>query len=143
VASTTLKAYGTIVSGLTTELNALASAAATVASSAIDNSTLLDLFMDIELVLVAQGSARSAGANVAVYMTRSVDGTNYPDVLAATAELLWVFSLDAATTARRCAVGDVPMPPGLFKWFAVNNTGQALGATLNTLKYRPHSVTTV
>lgn len=143
MAATTHKAYGTIVTALSTEFNSLATATATAASSAIDNSTNLDLYMDLELVVAAQGVARSAGAIISVYGVYAVDGTNYGDVLAATAELLAVFPLDAATTARRCAARDVPMPPGLFKMFAVNSTGQALAASANTLKYRPHSVSTV
>lgn len=142
MASTTHKAYGTIVTALSTEFNALANAGVTAASAAIDNTTLLDLYMDLELVVAAQAVARSAGAVISVYAVHATDGTNYGDVTATTAELLAVFPLDAAITARRATVRDVPMSPGLFKLFAVNSTGQALAATLSTLKYRPHSITT-
>jgi hypothetical protein len=127
---------------LTTELNSLANGSATAASAAIDNTSALDLFVDLELVVATQGSARSAGATVSVYMVTSLDGTNYDDVLAGVTELVAVFPLDAATTARRRTVRDVPCGPNKFKFFAVNNTGQALASSGNTVSYRFHSITT-
>lgn len=142
MATTSHKAYRGVTSALTTELNSLGNGSNTAASSAIDNTSNLDLFMDLELNLGAAGSARSAGAIVSVYMVTAVDGSNYPDVNETTAELVAVFPLDAATTARRCAVRDVPMPPALFKLFVRNSTGQALNASGNTLKYNAHSITT-
>lgn len=142
MSSTTHRAYSSIVTILSTELNALASGALTVISAVIDNTTSLEIFMDMELYLPVQGTARSAGANITVYMTEALDGTNYADLLVATSEPIAYFPLDATVTARRPApVRDISIPPGLFKVFAVNNTGQALAATLNTVKYRFHSLT--
>lgn len=142
MASTTHKAYGTTTSALTTELNSLANNGNTAASAAIDNTSALDLFMDLELVIATQGSARATGAAIYVFAVYAVDGTNYGDVNETTAVWLATFPMDAATTARRMAATDVPMPPGLFKLFVRNVTGQALAASSNTLKYRPHSITT-
>lgn len=142
--ATTHKGYtAAIASALTTELNSLATATASAASAAIDNTTNLDLFMDLMLNVATMGVARSAGATVSVYLTTALDGSNYDDAIAATAELVAVFPLDAATTARQATRRDCPIPPGLFKLFAVNNTGQTLAATTNTLKYRTHSVSSV
>lgn len=129
-------------SALTTELNSLGNAANSAASSTIDNTTNLDLFADFELVIAAQGSARSAGATVALYLTTSLDGTNFDDVNETTAELVAVFPLDAATTARRRTVRDVPIPPANFKVFVRNSTGQAMASSGNTIRYRAHSVDT-
>ena len=144
MADTTHKAYSqSATTALSTELNSLANNANTAASSEIDNGTALDLYADIELTLAAQGSARSAGATISVYMTHALDGTNYDDVHETTAELCAVFPLDAATTARRRTVRDVPISPGKFKFFARNSTGQALAASGSTVKYRFHSVKTV
>ena len=142
MATTKHSSYAGIQTILSTELNSLTNATNSAASSAVDNTTNLNLFMDLELVLGSQGSARSAGATVAIYMVVAVDGSNYPDVNETTAELIAVLALDAATTARRAAVRDVPMPPALFKLFARNNTGQTLNASGNTLKYNAHSITT-
>jgi hypothetical protein len=143
MATTGHKAYSqSATSALTTELNSIANNANTAASAAIDNTSALDLYADIELVIAAQGSARSAGAYIAVYFVHALDGTNYDDVNETTAELAAVYPLDAATSARRRTVRDVPIPPGLFKVFARNVTGQALASSGNTVKYRAHSITT-
>lgn len=143
MATTKHKAYtASIASALTTELNSLANGSATTASTAIDNTTALDLYHDLTLTIATQGVARSAGATVSVYLVMALDGTNYDDTNATTAELVATFSLDAATTARQITRRDVPVPPGLFKYFAVNNTGQAFAASGNILEYRAHSIET-
>ena len=126
---------------LSTEFNSLASGSATAASSAIDNTTNLDLFIDLELALAVQGSARSTGATVVVYIAPSLDGgTTYPDINSTTCIALATFYLDAATTARTLVRVNRDISPGLFKLFAVNNTGQALAASGSTLRYRTHSL---
>lgn len=141
MSNTTHKDYtAAIASVLTTELNSLATAINTAASAAIDNTTNLDLFVDLELVIATQGSARSAGARVEVYIVRSIDGTNYDDLHQETSDLFAVFTLDATTTARRMSRVDIPVTPGLFKLFARNVTGQTLASSANTLKARYHSV---
>ena len=143
MATTKHKSYSAaIASILTTELNALANGSASSASSAIDNTSNLDLYHDLTLTVAAQGSSRSAGATVSVYMTMALDGTNYDDTSAGTAELVATFQLDAATTARQSTRRDIPVPPGLFKYFVVNNTGQAFAATSSLLEYRAHSIET-
>jgi hypothetical protein len=143
MAATTHKGYtAAAASVLTTELNSLASAATSAASAAIDNTTNLDLYVDLELVLATQASSRLTGPTVSVYLTQALDGTNYTDTVAAVAELVAVFTLDVATTARRVSVRDIPVPPGLFKLFVVNSTGQAFAASGNTLKARYHSILT-
>ena len=143
MSTTKHKAYSAaIASVLTTDLNSLASGGTSAASAALDNTSALDLFADLTLTIATQGSARSAGANVAVYLTQALDGTNYDDAHAGTAELVAVFSLDAATTARQSSRRDVPIPPGLYKLFLVNNTGQALAASGNILEHRMHSIET-
>ena len=143
MATTKHKAWSaSIASVLTTEMNGTTNGSISTASAAIDNSTALDLYDDLTLTLATQ-SARSAGATVSVHMVQAVDGTNYDDVEATCGQLVAVFPLDAATTARQCTVRDVPIPPGLFKYFVKNNTGQAFAASGNLLERRPHSIETV
>ena len=122
---------------LTTELNALANAAA-VLGAAIDN-TGGELFINLELTLATQGSARTAGGYVGVDILPSVDGTNYCDVTPPCAPELTQFNLDAAVTARIVTRVCLPIPPTLFKLNFRNVTGQAFGATGNTIKYTLHS----
>ena len=144
MATTSHKAYTqSATTILSTELNSITANNNTSLSSAIDNTTNLDLFMDVELVLAAQGSSRSNGAYVALYMVQALDGTNYGDAQELAAKLIATFPLDAATTARRSTFQDIPIPPGLIKVFARNVTGQTLAASGNTVKYRTHSVQTV
>jgi hypothetical protein len=141
MAATKHGAYVAIASALTTQLNALANNANSAASAAIDNSSTLHLFVDLEL-FVNTTTARAAGAQVLVYMTPALDGTNYDDVNETTADLVAVFTLDAVVTARRMTRRDIPVPPGLFKFFVRNAIGVAFGATGTTLRYRFHSVDT-
>ena len=79
---------------------------------------------------------------MSAYLVPALDGTNYDDVNSTTAELVAVFPLDAATTARQATRRDVPIPPGLFKYFAVNSTGQAFASSGNLLEIRAHSIET-
>lgn len=122
---------------LSTELNSLANNSNSAASSAIDNSSTLDLEMEIEFLIATQGSPRSTGAMVQVYMVRSIDGgSTYADVLESINDPVATFTLDAATTSRRETKQDIRIPPGLFKLYARNVTGQAFASSGNTVRYR-------
>ena len=134
-----------LTSYLTTELNSLAdSTSDTTGFSAVGaeiaNETDLYQYINLELVVATQGAARSAGGFVAVYINYSADGTTYDDTTdKAFTELLGIFPLDAAVTARRLTKTNLPIPPIDFKLLVLNDTGQALAATGNTLKYRRHN----
>jgi len=132
-----------IASTLTTELNSLGTAANSSASAEIDNSTDLNLYHDLTLTIATQGVARTAGATVVVYLIPALDDTNFDAVNETTAEVAAVFSLDASTTARQATRRDVPIPPGKFKYFIRNVTGQTLAASGNLLEYRAHNVETL
>jgi hypothetical protein len=136
-----------IQTALSTDLNSLANSTSdttgfSALSAEIDPTVSGNIlqYIDLELVLAAQGSARSAGASIEVWIAYKLDGTNYPDTAnAAFAHgLLTAFGLDAATTARRLERTNIPLAPFPFKVYARNRTGQALASTGNTLKYRLH-----
>lgn len=131
-------ALSSITSYLSTDLNSLASGAQFL-GAAIDNDTTRAQFMALELNLAAQGSARSAGAWVGVYLLASIDGTNFTygssSVDAPPSTLVARFALDASTTARYVVVVDVPLPATDFKLLLENNTGQAFAASGTTLRY--------
>lgn len=129
-----------VTNALTTQLNSLANNANSAESSAIDNRTDCHLFHDLVLVLASVGANRTAGMTVAVYMTVSLDETNYDTAGHENMAPVAVFTMDAATAARRFTARDVPIPPGLFKYFVRNISGQAFAASGNTLGYRAHSL---
>lgn len=138
------KAYtASIATILSSELNSLANSTMSAASSAIDNTVTLDLYADLTLTVAAQGSARSSGATVEVWMVMALDDTNYDDLVRNVSELVAVFSLDAATTARQTTRRDIPVPPGKFKFAIYNATGQAFASSGNLLEYRFHNIETV
>lgn len=141
--ATKLKAWTqSATNALTTELNSLANGTASGVSGAISNSANLDLVMDVELLVATQASARSAGATVALYLSRSLDDTNHADAVIGTDNPVFVFPLDAATTSRREVVSGIELIPGSVKLWVVNSTGQAFAASGNTVRYRTRSIET-
>lgn len=134
-----------LTSYLSTELNSLANGGNKL-GAAFDTTQALNIA--VELSVAAQGSARSAGATVYVYLLKSLDaGSNYDygsDSLDPSAScLLTQFSLDAATTAR-VLTAIVPLPGDLAyaKLLLKNSTGQAFAASGTTLKYCVFGITT-
>jgi hypothetical protein len=127
-----------VFTALSTELNSLANATACSASSAFDNDSSGQRWPAamVEIYIATQGTARSAGASVSLYIIPTTDGTNYGDGTDECLENYAVghYSLDDATTARYIT-GRVHLPPTDFKVVLKNNTGQALAASGNTVKF--------
>ena len=140
-------APGSLTSRLTTELNSLAASTSdttgfSAASAEISNATDRNRFMALQLVLAAQGSARSTTAAVMVYINYAADGTTYDSAgNKIYGEVIAIFPLDAATTARTLTRVDIPIPPVDFKLMVLNNTGQAFAANGSTLKYITYNET--
>jgi hypothetical protein len=125
---------------LSTTLNSLANDAR-VLSAEIDNTTALKTLIDFELYLATQGSARSVGACVDIYLLSSLDGTNYPGDASADPtinNMIGSFAYSAATTAERDTIKSIELAPGLHKIVVKNRTGQAFAASGNTLLYRSY-----
>lgn len=125
---------------LSTDLNSLG-LGFSASGAEINNETGLFRYISFELVIAAQGVARSAGATVEIWTEISLDGTNYPDraVTDLTSNFLRSFPLDAATTARRLTLLNVALPPYKVKFYLRNGTGQAFAASGNTFKFRRHN----
>lgn len=126
---------------LTTQWNSLANNANTVASSTINNTTNLDLYMDLTFLLNTQ-TARTGSPTVKIYGLMSVDGTNFDDLNESCALLLATFTFDTAVTARRVSVLNIDIPPASFQLFGRNTTSQTMAASGNILSYRTHSLST-
>lgn len=131
-------------SAVTTELDALADDTAAVISTALSNgaSDERDLLVDFIVYLAAQSSARDAAGTVSliiVPVVNSVTGdystlatasnyvARYADGTAVT------FELDAAVTARTLTATGVQVPNCTFYLGLLNETGQALAATGNSI----------
>lgn len=130
-------AYGTETNALTTELNSLSDGAESSLGSEIDNTSNLDMFMDLNVVL---GSLVAVGAPyVLVRVLTSVDGTNYPD---GDASPTYAMAVDAATSAKRGSIRGILLPPGKVKLTLTNECGVSFASSGNTVKYRTYSPTT-
>ena len=140
MATVKLSAYGSTTSVLATELNSLANGSLSSASSAYDNSSNLYPLCAVEVVIATQGSARSAGATVTVFMSSSATGTTQDNTVES--PIAMTFALDAATTARTHTFHNVPLTPSSSSKFTLlNSTGQALAASANTVKVVPYTDT--
>ncbi len=123
----------------TTGLNNLANDGVAVSANVSNDATEeLYLYADFEIYLATQGSARSAGAHVEIYIIQEIDGTNYSyggTGLPPNAALkVGNFAYDAAVTARYTHIRGVKLPPADFEVVLINRTGQAFAASGNTLK---------
>jgi hypothetical protein len=105
-----------------------------------DNSVALNFWGDFELV-VSFGVAPTAQSTVDLYLTPTLDGTNYCDGGGSTQptnEWRGSWSL-AAATSQRLPLHGIALPPTKFKIFVVNNgTGQNFAASGNTVKMLPY-----
>jgi hypothetical protein len=138
-----LASYAAAITPLTTQLNALASGARSVASSAIDNTSDLNLYVDIDLS-VTFGSSPTAGRAVTAYLVPSVDGTNYADgsdtVAPAASLAVASFVVRAVNTAQRLVKRGVMLTPGKWKWIILNDTDQAFSASGHVFTSRAYNL---
>lgn len=132
------------VTVLSTELNTLGIATMSAASTAIANQTNLDIYVDIEVNLASLSP--TASAHVDLYIAEAVDGTNYPapssaDMRLSLTQLLCTLPIGTtAATAQRVVIRQVIIPPQTFKIILDNQTGVALNASGNTVKFLTYDV---
>jgi hypothetical protein len=137
MATIQLAAFRGVTTVMSTALDALGSSSGKAVSAAIDNSTDLDLFADLELA-VDFVSAPTAGTVIELYLLPSIDGTVYPDgsasVLPQSSLYVGGFAVRAVTTAQVMVIRGVNLPPGVYKYLVQNTTNQAFPATGSTLR---------
>ena len=149
MATTEKYLLGAVATLMGAELNALASSAAlsagAIASTLYDNTQGAgggDGFAsgDLELSIGALAAAAAAGSAAFVWFLRDPDGSNFEDGSASVVPARApdaIIPLRAVAVAQRVTVPAVAAPAGQFKALLGQNTGQALAATGNTLKWRP------
>lgn len=132
-----------ITTVLSTGLNSLGNNTMSAASSTYDNSTNLDLYVDIEVVLASLSPA--SGAYVAIYVLEAPDGTNFPaqsdaDLRLTSSQLLAVIPIGTtASTAQRVTARNVLLPPAKIQFKLDNQAGVSLNASGNTVKVLPYN----
>jgi hypothetical protein len=129
---------------VTTELNSLANDAAALISTALSNdaSTERNLLADFMIVLAEQSGARDASAAVSLLIVPEVNSTYGDSATLLTAKnyiarmadgTACTFTLDAAVTARSLTMAGVQLPNANYKVGLLNETGQALAASGNSI----------
>lgn len=133
-----------IATALSTGLNSLANGA-TALSASIDNETDKFKYINLEVYL-ASLTTGSSNTYIGIYILSSADGTNYEDGSAGTPGVIpprlpdAIFELPTGNTGvlRKIKV-NIPIPPLKVELLYLNNSGSALAASANTLKYRRHN----
>lgn len=138
MATVTWEAPSSFSNVLTTELDSLADAAACTASSAIDNSTNLDIFADLSLILGSSNPSGSPYWEVHL-LPRLGDGSTYADRNAST--LVATIAVDTGSSTKEGMARGIIIPPGHYKWQLVNRTGVANAASGNTASVRTYGET--
>ncbi len=121
------------------QLNALADAAGALGED-IDNSSELDFYMDVELTLASVDLSGSTNPSVAIYLLKAIDGSTFSNTRASASTLAAVIDVAATNAAHFEVRGPIIIPPGHWKTYLVNNTGQAFtGDANNHLVFRRYS----
>jgi hypothetical protein len=133
---------GTLATIMSTELNSLANGSQASSSSTFDNTGNLDMFVDIEVLLASLSPA--SGAYVSLYLLETVDGSNFPaqsaaDLRLTTTQLLVTIPIGTtAGTAQRIVARNILLSPTKATVVFDNQTGVALNASGNTVKFLPY-----
>lgn len=146
----------TLTSLLTTTLNSLANNTTDDGGqTAINNTSNLCTFMDLELTLASLDLSAKINSSVVIYLIESVDGgTNfdtYSDGVSAVAsippadKICCIFGLrpGVGAEAKTAVKSIIPIPPGHFKLLLRNTTGVAFAASGNVLAYRTYNLVSV
>jgi len=140
--------YDSIQSYLTTELNALANEAL-VLGAAIDftsGGNDRKLFLDVEAYIASVDLSAQTNPALYIWLLRRTDGTNFEDGGTSVTPARMpdkIFPLREVNAAQRVSSTLMLTNPDQGKILIKNETGAALAATGNTIKYNLYSVTDV
>lgn len=147
-----LTGYGTTVTVLSSELASLANGSLCGVSGSgsgvvLDNTTSHNLYADFELITGALGGAPTVNNVFALYMSTSLDGTNYENTMAAGANtpdaghLVGNFVVQSAvTTSQRLHIIGVKLTPGKHQFQLLNNSGVALPSSGASVVAYPYAM---
>lgn len=129
----------------TATFNALVNGNALISATQIDNTTALDMFADVELVLASLAAVAPNYVGVYLYPLNS-DASTYGDGRFGTTAAgpppssYWVGNIisDASTSAKQGTLRGIILPPAKFKFLLYNQMGVTFGTT-NNLKYRTYN----
>lgn len=130
----------------TTTLNSISSGNAILSGTQVDNSSALDVFADVEVVLASLAAVAPNYVGVYFYPLNS-DASTYGDGRFGTAasgpppSTYWVGNIImvAATQAQQGVLCGIILPPGKGKFVLYNQMGVAWASSGNTLKYRTYN----
>lgn len=120
---------------LTTELNSLADGAFSAVGTAVDNTSNLDQYGGLDIVL---GSLNpTAGAFLQLHLVQSYDGTTYEDAASSTNpsyhNVVASIPVTTGSAAKRVMSPLFRIPPGKFKFVLYNDCNVSLAASGNTV----------
>lgn len=121
---------------VTTALDSLSDGSSTTASSAVDNTTALNLFADFSLML---GSINPSGAPYLEcrMLELAGDGSTYDNNTAGS--FVGSFVVTTGSSAKVATLKRVLITLGQFKIIVVNRTGVSLASSANALYYRTYA----
>lgn len=130
----------------TTGLNSIANGNAILSATQVDNSSALDIFADVEVVLASLAVIAPNYVGVYFYPLNS-DASTYGDGRFGTAAAgpppstysVGTIVMVAATQAQQGVLRGIILPPGKGKFVLYNQTGVSFASSGNTLKYRTYN----
>lgn len=130
---------------ISTDMNSDADAAYAI-SAAIDNSSNLDTFMDVELYLASVDLSAQTNPAIYIWIITRFDGTNFSDGdvtdgCGRAPDAIIPLNVGTGAEVKREVARQIIIPPEQFKILYQNNTGAALAASGNTIKYRTYGMT--
>lgn len=130
------------------DLNSIVNGNAILASANIDNSTNLDIFMDVSLSLGSLTSG-SGSPYVGLYLyPLNQDGTSYGDGRFGSSAagpppsdyyIGRIPLVPSVTQVQTGTLRGIILPPGIFRLVAFNQAGATLASSANAAKYRTYN----